>query len=187
MLPLPLRMPPDKHAGTHMHTLTYPQECTHTSAGMCAYTHKCRHMHPSFMKMSTWAFLEICDSFQNNQWQTRKGGGGLRRIGRSELMRVSWFCRLLCTDKATYCVYCTAMVYEDSNMSISFSWKLWQHKKNCFVIMPYCIQGLNQHKLSKICRPSAYRNKKLFVLKQNNRSHCNQWSFWFEMKPLLLT
>ncbi len=51
-----------KHAGTHMHTLTYPQECIHTPAGMCAYTHKRRHTHLSLMKISTCA-LEICDPF----------------------------------------------------------------------------------------------------------------------------
>lgn len=48
-----------EHAGTHMHTLTYPQECVHTPAGMCACTHKCRHMHSGLMKISTRASLQI--------------------------------------------------------------------------------------------------------------------------------
>ena len=64
-----------KHAGTHMHTLTYPQECIHTPAGMCAYphTHKHTRMHPGLMKISTCAFVILSRTKCDRQMRGGRG------------------------------------------------------------------------------------------------------------------
>jgi len=105
-----------KQVGTHMHTLTYPQECTHTTAGTCAHTYKCRHTHPSFVKISTCASLEICVS-NCDMWE-KEAKFFLKRSRR----------------KRSYLDF-TAMLCENSNMSILICWKLWQHRNNFF--FPY--------------------------------------------------
>lgn len=112
MLPLLLRMLPYRHAATHMHTLTWPQECVHTPCR--------RHMYPCscFRKISTCAILEIWSKTNSKRHATEWAVPKLSFLifGKSKLKTVFLHCH----------------VTQNLQLSLLFSCKLWEKATDGF-------------------------------------------------------